>query len=281
VPERRDPDAPPPMTPVPTHCPSCGTAVERDEEEVAIYCPNVACPGRQLEALVHFSSRDAMDVRGLSYERIRQFVEQGLVHDVSDIYSLTVEQLVELERFAKKSAENLVAAIADSKAQPVSRLLFGLGIRHVGATAAQLLARSFGTMDGLMSATEEAITDVRGIGETIAKAVVHYFADPSARELIEKLRAAGLNFEEPRQAQADGALRGKTVVITGTLPTLSRQAATDMVERAGGRVTSSVSKATSFVVAGAEAGSKLEKATTLGIEVITEEELLARIAGVA
>jgi DNA ligase (NAD+) len=276
IPERRDPADPPAGTEVPTHCPSCDTPVERDEEEVAIYCPNVACPNRQLEALVHFASRGAMDIRGLSYARIEQLIRAGLVRDLADVFYLRVEQLVELERFAEKSAENLVAALQDAKQQPLSRLVFGLGIRHVGATAAQLLARRFGTMDALMAATEEEIEAVRGVGGIIARSVARYFQDPSAPALIEKLRHAGVNLVEPRHAEAEGPLVGKTVVITGTLPTLSRAAATELVEQAGGRVTSSVSKATSFVVAGEEAGGKLGKARALGIEVIDEAELVAR-----
>ena len=277
VPEKRDPDNPPRKVKVPTKCPRCGTPVERDEDEVALYCSNVACPGRQLEGLVHFASRGAMDIRGLSYARIMQMIDAGMVHDAADIYSLTVEQLVTLERFAEKSAENLVAAIEESKKKPLSRLLNALGVRHVGEQSAQLLARHFGTMDRLMAATADDILEVRGVGEIIAHAVSSFFATESSRALIEKLRAHGLTFDEPVQVAADGALRGKTVVITGTLPTLSRGEATAMVERAGGRVTSGVSKATSFVVVGDDAGSKLDKARQLGVETIDEAELLKRI----
>jgi DNA ligase (NAD+) len=279
IPERRDPACPPPVTEVPTHCPSCGTPVERDEEEVAIYCPNVACPNRQLEALVHFASRGAMDIRGLSYARIEQLIRAGLVHDLADVFYLREEQLVDLERFAEKSAQNLIAALEAAKQQPLSRLLFGIGIRHVGAMAAQILARHFGTMDALMRVSEEEIEAVRGVGGIIARSVARYFQDASARALIEKLRAAGVNLAEPRQAAAAGALSGKTVVLTGTLPTLTRTEATELVEGAGGRVTSSVSKATSFVVAGEEAGGKLEKARALGVEVIDEAELRRRVEG--
>jgi DNA ligase (NAD+) len=279
VPEHRDPVNPPPPVPIPTHCPRCDTPVERDEDEVALYCSNVACPGRQLEGLVHFASRGAMDIRGLSYARIEQMIAAGLVHDAADIYRLTVEQLVELERFAEKSAENLVAAIAESRKLPLSRLLNALGIRHVGEQSAQLLARHFGTMDRLMTATAEDILEVRGVGEIIAHAVSSYFAEPTSRALVEKLRTLGLNFAEPVQVASDGALRGKTVVITGTLPTLSRAEATALVERSGGRVTSGVSKATSFVVVGEDAGSKLEKARQLGVETIDEAELVRRAGG--
>ena len=276
VPEKRDPANPPRVVHPPKKCPRCGTPVERDEDEVALYCSNVACPGRQLEGLVHFASRGAMDIRGLSYARIEQMIEAGLVHDAADIYRLTVDDLVQLERFAEKSAENLVAAIEESKKLPLSRLLNALGIRHVGEQSAQLLARHFGTMDRLMSATADDILEVRGVGEIIAHAVSSYFADPTTRALIEKLRGLGLNFTEPVQVSADGALKGKTVVITGTLPNLSRAEATALVERSGGRVTSGVSKATSFVVVGEDAGSKLDKARQLGVETIDEAELVRR-----
>jgi DNA ligase (NAD+) len=279
VPEKRDPANPPKPLRVPTKCPACGTAVERDEEEVAIYCPNVACPARQLEAIVHFASRGAMDIRGLSYARIEQLINAGLVHDVADLYSLTVEQLTSLERFAEKSAENLVAAIDASRAQPLSRLLFGLGIRHVGQTAAQLLARHFGDMDSLAAASADDILAVRGVGETIAHAVVAYFHDPSARALLRKLERAKLTVEEPRAVASGAALSGMTFVITGTLPTLSRTQATELIESQGGRVTSGVSKSTTAVVVGEEAGSKLDKARALGIETIDEAELKRR-AGV-
>jgi DNA ligase (NAD+) len=262
---------------MPDECPVCKTPVDRDEEEAAVYCPNVACPGRQLEGLVHFASRGAMDIRGLSYARIEQLIEAGFVHDVADIYDLTVEKLVSLERFAEKSAAQLVEAIAASKQQPLSRLLFGLGIRHVGQTVAEVLARHFGSIDAIIKAPVEEMAGVRGIGDIIGQAVHQYFDQPSAQELVQKLRARDLTLTEAKRAAADGALRGLTVVITGTLPTLSRTQATSLVEEAGGRVTSGVSKATSFVVAGVEPGSKLEKARTLGVETIDEAELLARI----
>ena len=275
VPEKSEPRGRPWR--MPSKCPSCGTAVERDEEEVAIYCPNVACPGRQLEGLVHFASRGAMDIRGLSYSRIDQLISEGLVHDAADLYRLKKDDLLSLEGYAEKGTDALLAAIEESKAQPLSRLLGALGIRHVGATAAQLLARHFGTLDDIAKASEEEIGAVRGIGPIIAEGVVAWFENPSARKLIEKLRSAGVNLTEPRQVARGGALSGKTVVITGTLPNLSRSEATEMVENAGGRVTSSVSKATSFLVAGEEAGTKLEKARSLGIEIIDENELMDRI----
>jgi DNA ligase (NAD+) len=276
VPEKRSKHDPPTPYKPPKRCPSCNTPVERDEEEAATYCPNVACPDRQLEAIVHFASRGAMDIRGLSYARIEQFIAASLVHDVADLYALTVDQLTALDRFAELSAKNLVEAIEASKQQPLSRLLFGLGIRHVGQTAAQLLARHFGTMDALAAATAEDILAIRGIGEGIALAVVAFFHDPSARELVDKLAAAGVTMSEPRSVSAGGALKGMTFVVTGTLPTLSRAQATELIESQGGRVTSGVSKATTAVVVGEDAGSKLEKARALGIPTIDEDELRKR-----
>ncbi|MFN8571894.1 MAG: NAD-dependent DNA ligase LigA [Gemmatimonadaceae bacterium] len=262
---------------MPRQCPSCQTPVIRDEEEVAYYCPNLACPGRRLEGLVHFTSRGAMDIRGLSYARLEQLVEAGLVRDVADLYDLKVPQLKALDRFADKSAQQLVEAIGASKSQPLSRLLFGLGVRHVGATAAELIARHFGNLEALQQAPEAAIASVRGIGDTIAQSLTAYLSDPAAQELLERLRTAGLTLSEPESVVADGALKGQTVVITGTLPGLSRLEATELVERHGGRVTDSVSKKTSFVLAGEAAGSKLEKARQLGVAVIDEAELLRRI----
>jgi DNA ligase (NAD+) len=262
---------------MPRKCPACSTPVERDEDGVAVYCPNVACPGRRLEGLVHFTSRGAMDIRGLSYARIEQLVDAGLVNDVADIFALTVDDLVSLDRFAEKSAENLIAAIEEAKTRPFSRLLNALGIRHVGAGAAQLLARHFGSLDALASATESDILAVHGIGETTARAVVAYFQNPTTKQLIKKLRTLAVELEEPRSRSTGGALAGKTVVITGTLPSLSRQQATELVEANGGRVAGSVSKSTDFLVAGDAAGSKLDKARTLGVEVIDEAELLRRV----
>ena len=274
VPERRDGTERPWQ--IPTVCPKCRAPVVRDGEDVASYCTNVACPGRQLEGLVHFASKDAMDIDGLSYARIQQLLAAGYVHDVADLFEVTVEQLVGLERFGRKSAENLVAAIAAAKQQPLSRLLFGLGIRHVGAQAAQLLARQYGTLDAMMAASAAQLGEVRGVGTIIAASVASYFADPAVQLLLDTLRAHGLRLDEPNAIQADGPLTGATVVLTGTLPSLSRGEATALVENAGGRVTSSVSKKTTFVVAGDEAGSKLDKARDLGVEVIDEAELRRR-----
>lgn len=262
---------------MPKQCPACGTPVIREEGDAGVYCPNASCPGRRLESLVHFASRGAMDIRGLSYQRIQQLVAAGLVRDAADLFTLTAEQLVQLDRFAQKSAQQLVAAISTSKQQPLARLVYGLGIRHVGATVAEQLANEFGSLDRLMAASQVEISEVHGIGDQIAGAVVAYFANAASRDLVIRLQAAGVNFEQPRRAAAGGALKGATVVITGTLPTLSRTETKRLLEEAGARVTDSVSRSTTFVVAGEAAGSKLEKARQLGVEVIDEAELLRRI----
>lgn len=278
VPEKRDPANPPARTAFPEVCPSCGDAVRRDEKD--IFCENDRCPGRRLEALVHFASRGAMDIDGLSTARIEQLVESGMVHDSADLYQLTTAQIAELERFAAKSAQALVDAIAASKAQPLSRLLFGLGIRHVGAEAGQLLARQFGTLDELAASAvrgPDAIEAVHGIGPIIATSVHDYFTDPQVQGLLDRLKTSGVNTVEPQKAEVSSVFKGLTVVVTGTLPTLSRNEAKELIQSAGGKVTDSVSKATSLLVVGADAGSKLDKARALGTEVIDEAELLRRV----
>lgn len=263
---------------MPEECPVCGTAVERPADEVIRYCPNVACPGRVLEGIVHFASREAMDIRGLGYERVRQLLDAKRIGDVADLYELQAEQLIELERFAEQSAVLLIKGIADSKARPLSTLLFGLGIHHVGKTVAVLLARRFRTMAALQEAGVEVINAVPGVGPIIAEAVHRFFRTPGNGRLVERLVALGLGMTEPDAPEADGPFAGMKVVLTGTLPTLSRGEATDLVQRAGGYVSGSVSKKTSLVIAGSDAGSKLEKATSLGIPVIDEDELLRRVA---
>ena len=264
---------------MPDRCPACGTPVERPPDEVMRYCPNASCPGRILESIVHYASRGAMDIRGLGYERVRQLLDAGLIRDVADLYEVRSEQLVELDRFARQSADQLVAAIEASKSRPLSSLLFGLGIRHVGKTVAVLLARRFGTMQALMQASEGAINAVPGVGPTIASAAVAFFAEPRNIELVRRLEQAGLTTAEPGGAGGDGPLSGRTYVLTGTLPTLSRTEATALIEGAGGRVAGNVSRKTDAVVAGEEAGGKLEKAKELGVEVIDEGELLRRVGG--
>ncbi|HET8634174.1 MAG TPA: NAD-dependent DNA ligase LigA [Gemmatimonadales bacterium] len=261
---------------MPDRCPACDTPVERPADEAMRFCPNATCPGRVLEGIVHFASRDAMDIRGLGYERVRQLIDAGLIHDLADLYQLTAEQLVALDRFAEQSATQLVAAIATSRERPLAVLLFGLGIRHVGKTVAQLLARRFGSMDALKKASAEAIAETSGVGPTIADAVTSFFADPRNRDLVERLESAGLR-PVAETAPTDGVLSGRCYVLTGTLPNLSRSDATRLLEEAGARVAGSVSKKTDAVVAGADAGGKLEKARQLGVEIIDEAELLRRV----
>ncbi len=275
VPEKRDKTHPPPVPKIPTVCPVCGTKVRASEKD--LFCDNDRCEGRRLEAIVHFASRGAMDIDGLSYARIEQLLEAGLIHDVADLYELKEADIAALERFAEKSAQSLVEAISESRKQPLSRLLFGLGIRHVGSEAATLLARNFGTLDTLAKATADEVEAVHGIGPTIAASVHEYFRDNRTTGLIDRLRAHKLTFSEPTRAASGDAFKGLTVVITGTLPTLSRPQAKALIQDEGGRVTDSVSKATSLLVVGADAGSKLDKARELGVTIIDEAELLRRV----
>ena len=262
---------------MPDKCPRCGTPVERIAGEAMRFCPNVSCPGRVLEGIVHFASRDAMDIRGLGYERVRQLLDTGLIKNVADLYRITSEQLVKLERFAKQSADQLVSAIIDSRTRPLSVLLFGLGIPHVGKTVAVLLARRFGNLEALDAAARGNNVGMPGVGPVITESVSAFFKEPRNQALLDALKAAGVNQVEPNAANADGVLAGKTYVITGSLPTLSRARATSLIEEAGGRVAGSVSKKTDALLAGEDAGSKLEKAKSLGVEIIDEQEFLRRI----
>jgi DNA ligase (NAD+) len=262
---------------MPGACPVCGTPVERPGSEVMTYCPNAACPARIYWGIVHFVSRGAMDIRGLGERTTQQLIETGLVRDVGDLYALTVEQLLELEGFQQKSAENLVAAIADSKSRGLARVLFGLGVRHVGETVAQLLAQHFGTADRLLEASVEEVEAIHGIGRVIAEALAAFAAEPRNREIVAKLAAAGVDLTEAAPRPAEGPFTGLTFVVTGTLPTLSRKQATELIEGAGGRVTGSVTRSTDFLVVGEDAGSKLDRARELGVAELTEEELLRRL----
>ncbi|HEY3221178.1 MAG TPA: NAD-dependent DNA ligase LigA [Gemmatimonadales bacterium] len=261
---------------MPERCPSCGSQVEHPQDEVMTYCPNISCPARILESIVHFASRSAMDIRGLGYERVRALLDAKLIEDVADLYELTPLQLLTLEGFAEKSAQQLVDAIADSKQQPLSALLFALGIRHVGAQGAKLLARHFGTMEALAEASVEEVGAVRGIGPAIGEAVVGFFKDPRNKDLLKNLKQSGLTLKETATATGPRPLADQTFVVTGTLPTLSRQQARDLIEAAGGHVSDSLSKKTTALVVGADPGSKLAKAKSLGVEQIDEAELLRR-----
>lgn len=267
----------PPKYVAPRTCPSCESLLVDGETKGTLYCLNPECPGKRLEGLVHFSSRGAMDIRGLSYGRIEQLLQAGTITDVPSLYMLTRDDLLALEGFAGKSADALIAAVHESKKRPLSRLLFGLGIDHVGVTAARELARHFGTMHAIAKASVGDIAAVHGIGDVIAQSVVSWFSSDRGATLVAELREHGLTLEEPRTEASGSAFQGLTVVITGTLPTLSRDAAKALVESNGGKVSDSVSKKTSFVVVGENAGSKLEKARTLGVEVLSEDELLKRV----
>ena len=261
---------------MPEKCPSCGSQVEHPHDEVMTYCPNISCGARILESIVHFASRSAMDIRGLGYERVRALLDAKLIEDVADLYEVTPLELLQLEGFAEKSAQQLVDAIAESKEQPLSALLFALGLRHVGEQGAKLLARHFGTMRALASASAEEIAEVRGIGPIVAEAVAGFFSEPRNHKLIERLEKLGLTLKETATATGPRPLADQTYVVTGTLPTLSRQQARDLIEGAGGHVSDSLSKKTTALVVGADPGSKLEKAKTLGVEQIDEAELLRR-----
>lgn len=261
---------------IPSTCPSCGSIAEREEGEAVLRCVNMACPAQVARNLVHFASRDAMDVDGLGPAIVHQLLDAGLVQSFADLYTLEEGQLAKLERMGKRSAKNLVNALEASKSRDLSRLLFALGIRGIGQRSAQLLAQRFGEMDGVMSATAEEIAGIEGYGEIMAQSVVDFFALEQNRRLIERLKELGLNMRCDT-APAAGTLSGKTFVLTGTLPTLSRSEAKSMIEAVGGKVSGSVSKKTGYVVAGEEAGSKLTKANELGIPVIGEDELRAMI----
>ncbi len=255
---------------LPCVCPVCGAPAVRDGDEAAVRCNNSDCPAQLKRRLIHFCSRDAMDIESLGEAVVEMLVDKGLVASVEDIYNLKAEDLIGLEHFAKKSADNLVKAVADSKQNDLYKLVFGLGIRHIGQKSAKLLSEHFITMDALQAATAEDIAQIEGFGDIMAQSVLQYFAMPQTAELIEKLKSLGLNMKSLKEIQSD-KFAGKTFVLTGTLPTYTRSEAAAIIESLGGKVSSSVSKKTSYVLAGEEAGSKLKKANDLGVEVIDEE----------
>jgi DNA ligase (NAD+) len=259
---------------MPARCPACGEKVARQEGEVAVRCVNPSCPAQAAERLRHFVSRRAMDVEGLGDERIDQLLGAGLLEDVASLYALTVEQLAPLERWGEKSAANAIAEIERSKDAGLARLLFGLGIRQVGEKTAKLLARRFLSMEALGAADENALTSVSEIGPETAHGILDWFARPPNRALLSKLRAAGIRMTESAASSATGGiLFGGVFVLTGTLPRRSREEATAAIESAGGKVSGSVSKKTTAVIAGEEPGSKLDKAKSLGVAVWTEDDL--------
>lgn len=256
---------------MPGICPSCGAKVVREEGEAAVRCLNTECPAQLLRNLIHFCSRDAMDIEGLGESNLELFVNEGLIRTPADIYSVKEEQIIPLERMAEQSAKNIVEAVNKSKENDLSRLLFALGIRHVGQKAAKLLSERFGTMSAIMDASFDDIMTIDGFGKIMAESVVEYFNMPQTKELIDRLMAAGLNMKSLKEVK-DMRFAGKTFVLTGTLPTYSRKEAADIIESFGGKTASSVSKKTDYVLAGEEAGSKLKKATDLGITIISEDD---------
>ncbi|TYR79138.1 NAD-dependent DNA ligase LigA [Priestia megaterium] len=267
---------------MPTHCPECDSELVRLEEEVALRCINPSCPAQIREGLIHFVSRNAMNIDGLGEKVITQLFKEKLIEDVADLYTLTKEQLIQLERMGEKSADNLVKAIESSKANSLERLLFGLGIRHVGAKAAKTLAQHFETMDNLQKATYDELVAINEIGEKMADAIVTYFSQQEVESLVSELQASGVNmvYKGPKLVnveESDSIFAGKTVVLTGKLEQLARNDAKAQIEALGGKVTGSVSKKTDLVIAGEDAGSKLAKAEELEIEVWNEARLLTEL----
>ncbi|MBQ8300815.1 MAG: NAD-dependent DNA ligase LigA, partial [Clostridia bacterium] len=256
---------------MPEICPSCGAKVSREEGEAAVRCLNTDCPAQLLRNLIHFCSRDAMDIEGLGESNLELFVNEGLIRTPADIYGIKEEQIIPLERMAEQSARNIVEAVNKSKENDLSKLVFALGIRHVGQKAAKLLSERFGTMTGIMEATFDDIMTIDGFGKIMAESVVDYFNMPQTKELVDRLMAAGLNMKSLKEVK-DMRFAGKTFVLTGTLPTYSRKEAAEIIESFGGKTASSVSKKTDYVLAGEEAGSKLKKATDLGITIISEDD---------
>ena len=265
---------------IPSVCPECGWRVERQGEEAAIRCTNPHCPALGREGLIHFVSRDAMNIDGCGPSVINALLDAGLVRDAADLYSLRKEDLLKLERIGEKSADNLLAALAESKKNELDKLLFALGIRHVGAKVARILATEFGSMEKLQKAQPEELAQIRDIGDKIAESAVTWLNVPANIDLVERLTAAGLTMTfTPPASQEDNPFFGKTLVFTGTMPTLGRAEAKTMAQDVGAKVSGSVSKKTDYVIAGAEAGSKLEKAQQLGVTVIDEAEFLRLLKG--
>lgn len=265
---------------IPSVCPECGWRVERQGEEAAIRCTNPHCPALGREGLIHFVSRDAMNIDGCGPSVINALLDAGLVRDAADLYSLRKEDLLKLERMGEKSADNLLAALAESKKNELDKLLFALGIRHVGAKVARILATEFGSMEKLQQAQPEELAQIRDIGDKIAESAVTWLNVPANIDLVGRLAAAGLTMTfTPPASQEDNPFFGKTLVFTGTMPTLGRAEAKTMAQDVGAKVSGSVSKKTDYVIAGAEAGSKLEKAQQLGVTVIDEAEFLRLLKG--
>jgi DNA ligase (NAD+) len=263
---------------IPDKCPNCGSAVAKDENGVYIRCLNPDCRGRLKERLKYFAGRDQMDIEHLGTALIDQLVETGLVNNFADIYRLHKDQLVDLERMAEKSAQNVIDSIEKSKTRPLWRLVAALGIRHIGGQSAQILADHVGSLEALMTADQQTLEPVDQIGPTMAKSLYEYFRNQENRQVIDELLGAGVTPQPPTEKRTD-KLAGKTIVVTGTLESLSRQQIGQAIKQAGGKASSSVSKKTDFVLAGAEPGSKLDKALQLGVKVIDEKQFLQMLDG--
>jgi len=274
VPERRPSDAQEFV--MPSACPVCGSAIVRLEEEAVARCSGgwLTCAAQRKGGLLHFVSRRAMDIEGLGEQLVEQLVDRGLVTTPADFYTLNLETLANLDRMAKKSAQNILDALEKSKTTSLARFIYSLGIRHVGESTAKSLAKHFGSLDALLASDENQILSVNDIGPVVAQSILSFFADPLNRQLIDQLRTSGIHWEEDEPEQSSDLLAGKTFVLTGTLPTLSRDDARAKIEAAGGKVAGSVSKKTSYVVAGEEAGSKLTRAEELGVAILDEEQFL-------
>jgi DNA ligase (NAD+) len=261
---------------MPTVCPSCGEPVVHLEDEAALRCTNPECPAQALRNLIHFASRGAMDIDGFGPAVATQLVERDLVHNAADVYTLTREQLLTLDKFKAKSADNLLTAIENSKQNNLDKLLFALGIRNIGSKAATLLAETFGTMDAVRKATDEQLNAIDGFGGVMTQSVLDFFAKEGTHDLLHRLEQAGVNMTYQGEEKTE-LLAGKTIVVTGTLPTLSRTQAEALIVKNGGKAASSVSKKTSFVLAGEAAGSKLTKAQALGVPVLDEAQFLEMV----
>jgi DNA ligase (NAD+) len=263
---------------MPSHCPVCGGKVVREEGEAARRCINTNCPARLKESVLHFASRGVMNIDGMGDALVDQLVDRGIVRSVADIYNLTAEELVKLERMGKKSAANVIRNIENSKANPLPRVLSALGIRFVGERTAVFLAEAFGSLDKIAAARAEELQRAEEVGPKVAESIYQFFREPRNLDLVKRLRRAGLQFEYESQRPREGSLTGKIFVLTGTLPSLSREEATRLIEVAGGKVTGSVSKKTDYVVAGEDPGSKLEKARKLGVAIMGEDGLRQLLA---
>ena len=261
---------------LPEYCPACGTKAVREDDEAVLRCPNPDCPAQLLRNLIHFASRDAMDIDGMGPAVLTMLVDRGIIKSQADIYSLKPEDISSAERMGEKSAANLMASIEKSKKAGLSRLLFALGIRNIGQKAADALAQNFGTMDAVMTASSEDISAIDGFGDVMAKSLIEYFSLPQSKKLIEKLKEHGVFMEAEKKVVSD-KLHGFTFVLTGTLPTMSRDEASAIIIASGGKVASSVSKKTDYVLAGEKAGSKLNKAESLGIKIIDENEFMEMV----